>query len=198
MISSVGGSSGYSSQALDAMWEKRFQKTDTNSDGKITKEELATAIPSDGKGPSADEVFSQVDTNQDGVIDKTEDKAAFEAMEKNRPQGGPPPPPDSSDLASSLLKTLDKDGDGKISEDELTQAISGDSQSSNISDIFKSVDSDEDGSITQTELEGFLKKMTEQMQQNPPPPPPDGTNASYDKTANAQGETSESSFSVLA
>lgn len=204
MITSIG-SSTYNLPDLETMRQARFKRADADGDGKITKDELSAVIPKDGKGPGVDDPFSKVDTNQDGCIDETEDKAAFEQMLKNGPPGGPsrrPPggPPDMSKMASDLFKLVDTDSDGKVTKDELTQALSKSDSNLSVEDLLKNLDADEDGSITESELAGGLKAAFEQMQasQPPPPPPDDPPSTSYDRSGNSKEETLLSLFSAVA
>jgi Ca2+-binding EF-hand superfamily protein len=197
MINGIGGSS-FSLQDMEAVRQARFKKTDANGDGKITKEELTSAIPRDGKGPTADEVFSKVDTNQDGAIDQSEDKVAFEQMGKQRPPGGPPPAgakPDASEMADTIFKEADTNGDGKVSSAELSAYLSGEVDQSDLDQFIKALDSDEDGSITQSELEKGLKTL---MEQNGPPPPPDDRSGGYDKSGNSTERSSSTWLSAVA
>ena len=122
-----------------------FKKIDQDGDGKITKDELKTALANrpggnDGKGPSLDDLFSRIDTNGDGSIDESENSAFLDAQAKNRPHGqhgqhgqgpqgpqgqhGPQGPPDPAKIAQRLFEKADTDGDGKLTKSELTTALS--------------------------------------------------------------------------
>lgn len=66
-----------------------------------------------------------------------------------------------------LFKSIDSDGDGNITKDELTTALSSsdDSDSSiDIDDLLSQLDSDSSGGVSQSELSAAM----------PPPPPPGG------------------------
>jgi hypothetical protein len=98
----------------------------------------------------------------------------------SEPPPGPPPPgatlasatlaslldaqqakPSASDLASKLVSAADADGDGSLSLDEITQALSGKQKggASKTSDAFNSLDADSDGKLSAGELTAGLQKM---------------------------------------
>jgi Ca2+-binding EF-hand superfamily protein len=186
MISGINGG-GYSAGNMEAMRQGRFKKIDQDGDGKLTKDELKAGMPQNGRGPSVDDIFTKVDTNQDGAIDETEDRAAFEAMQKNGPPGGPPNP---AQMASQIFKHADGDGDGKILLSDLTQLLSKGQTDSGVQDLFNAADSDEDGSITQSELEQSLHKLMEQMREN--------RTSGYDRSGGAREGATTGSFSAVA
>lgn len=89
----------------------------------------------------------------------------------------------SSSVSSSMLKQMqeamfkkgDKNGDGKITSDEMSQmAPAGKSQdSSAAADMFSKLDTDSDGAISRLESDAAIAQMSQQMKaQGPPPPPP--------------------------
>jgi Ca2+-binding EF-hand superfamily protein len=104
-----------------------FTKVDTNQDGSLDESEVATFAEkmSEMTGQSADaaEMMAKFDTDEDGTVTESEFSAA-------RHQGPPPPPPggmmppggmqasDTTETTSSLISSLDSDGDGSVSEDE--------------------------------------------------------------------------------
>ena len=186
MVSSIG-SIGTTTSLLSARPKppdptELFKKADADGDGKITKEELANAIaqaPNQGEGaPSADEIFEQMDADGDGYVTEDEHNSFLEQMQaKNEADqaitdvrlaqaGTPPPPPDPAEL---FAKT-DADGDGKITKDELTEALSQMPQppdgSIDIDKMFAEMDSDGDGYVTEDEHNAFLEKLNEQMRAN--------------------------------
>ncbi len=196
MVSSIRSSGSFTTQAMETMRQNRFKKIDQDGDGKITKEEMSAGRPQNGKGPSVDDVFSKIDANKDGAIDEAEDKAGMEKMQR---QHGPGGPPDPSKMAAELFKSADADGDGRISKDELTQALPKDGTGPSVDDIFKSADSDEDGAITSTELEDSFKKMAEQMQANQAQSSTQSTMFSYSrKGTTTSTDAVQSLFSAVA
>jgi Ca2+-binding EF-hand superfamily protein len=139
MISGISGSSSYSGYASSSSTtstdkSKKFaedllKKLDTNGDGSIDKDELSSALSSDSKDGitvSLSKAFGDLDSNDDDSLDVDE----LAAMTP------PPPPPmqmdagSAADQAQDLFSALDTDGDGNISESELTAALQGDDSSS--------------------------------------------------------------------
>lgn len=194
MISGIGSSFG--PQDLEALRQNRFKKADQDGDGKITQDEMKAVVPQNGKGPGVEEFFSQVDTNQDGAIDETEDQAAFEQIRQKGP--GPGGPPDAAKMAAEFFKKADASGDGKITKDELTEALGENDQGLNVDDLFKAADADEDGTITESELEDSLKQILEELQTQSPPPPPRSPSSIYDGSGSASEEAVSRLFSAVA
>ncbi len=115
-----------------------FSNLDRDSDKKISREEW--------KGPP--EAFDHVDANHDGSVDESEWNAA--------------PPPvgfhaDGGPLAGHLMKALDADGDGNVSQSEFGQATG----------FFDRLDQDKDGSLTAEEL-GRLPRAIGNDEARPP------------------------------
>lgn len=194
MTASIGSGS-FAAQDLTAMRQNRFKKTDGDGDGKITKDELKTALPENGKGPSVDDIFSKVDTNQDGAIDETEDAAAMEKQKGSGPRGAGGQP-DPAKMAAQLFKKADADTDGKLSLGELSKVLPKDDQGQSVEDLFKAADSDEDGAITESELAESLKKMLEEMAAKRAADAKSG-NAHYDQKGTKKSDDA-SRFSAVA
>lgn len=131
MISSIGSTqstavlqarSAMSSRPAPPDPQEMFTRLDTDSDGKVTLEEMQAmpAPPGGGEhgagqagqagqaGPSAEEMFSEFDTDGDGVVSFAE----FEARRPPEPpQGGAPGSASGSgmDLAALFAQELDED-----------------------------------------------------------------------------------------
>jgi hypothetical protein len=71
--------------------------------------------------------------------------------------------PSASDLAGKILSAADTDGDGSLSLDEVTSALSKSQKgkTASLSDAFNSVDSDGDGKLSADELASGLQTMME-------------------------------------
>jgi Ca2+-binding EF-hand superfamily protein len=103
------------------------------TDGKITKEDFPKKMV---------KKFEEYDLNSDGMIDPTEKQTyLLEAKQKR---------------LEELEKNLkDKDGDGKITKDDLPK---------NLQRAFKKMDQNSDGQISDDEKSAFLKAQTNKMQ----------------------------------
>jgi Ca2+-binding EF-hand superfamily protein len=116
---------------------ERFARMDANSDGAISVEELMAATPERLRNvPDAAQIFAQGERNGDGRL------AIDELMSLA--------PPPSIDARASVqrrerfqrLLTIDPDGDGRLTEADLTSAFTAQ---------FSRVDSDGDSSISAAE-----------------------------------------------
>ena len=98
-------------------------------------------------------------------------------------------------MQEQMFKTADKNGDGTISSEELSQtAQSGSSQDSTSSnEMFSQLDSNSDGAISRLESDAAIAKAGQQMQaqgtppQGPPPgpPPSEGSDSSSSDSTDA-------------
>lgn len=125
-----------------------FSSLDTDADGYLTVEEMQA-----GGVPDVEKIFGEVDTDSDGKISEAESNTFDEKMRTNGPQGmasAPPPPQDSSEIFSSL----DTDGDGYLTVEELQAGAVPDAEK-----IFGEIDTDSDGKVSQTESDAFEEKM---------------------------------------
>lgn len=154
------------------MLERDFDRIDANSDGKITLEELRTAMEKrrermrehgmhggpggpDSKGPP------------DG-------KASPGSPDGNAPRGGPdakggpggpqgmrerPTPEQMKARADEMFKRADANGDGALSEDEAKAA------SPRLARDFKAIDANGDGKLTREELDRFGEARRAQFEQ---------------------------------
>jgi len=160
----VSGISSFSTAALSETRQRMFNRIDTGGDGSIDAGEFAALARQQGSG-LIDELFSNMDADQDSLIGRMEFDSALTKLEKQMKNGGPgmagmpphSPPPDQ------VFDAADTDGDGTVSEDELT-ALLGDKAT----EVFAEVDTDGDGLITRAEDETFRSTMDERMSQRDP------------------------------
>lgn len=207
MISSISHHSQPSSAEF-------FSRIDADGDGQLTSGELKSDFESHIKkvadsttgtstntppAPDFAQMITDGDTDADGALSEVEFTTAMQA----RRQGPPPPPPpqaqepdstEETDSASQsiadAISSLDTDGDGILSSDELlaaykakqtattadtdTAASSGSSASTTASDpdfasLISAIDTDGDGLLNTDEVTSLV---TESRQHRPPPPPP--------------------------
>jgi Ca2+-binding EF-hand superfamily protein len=170
MISSISGSSNFSQVARAEMQQRMFSKIDANGDGKIGKDELTQMVAKGPQGgPSADDIMSKLDTDGDSSISQSE----FAAGDKANRQAHQGPPPmmagmgnmSSADFVKQLLGNADRDSDGKISKDELSQVMANAPEGgSSVDDLFSTLDTNGDGSISKSEFEASMANGTNSAQ----------------------------------
>ena len=152
-----------------------FDRWDTNKDGFVDEEEfnsLRTRFGGPGGGPRMGETLSKfLDANHDGHISRDEFAkmiSLFDAMDQDH----------NSELsqeelngffravnevqtqatggvdAGNLFTKFDKNKDGKLTADEMTEERT-----------FKALDLNKDGSVTREEADQALKQMAERSKQ---------------------------------
>jgi Ca2+-binding EF-hand superfamily protein len=118
-----------------------FRRMDANGDGIVTLDE----IPSDRREGFAG-LLSRADTNGDGKLSRDEfDKARSlfaGRFGRGSAQNDPNDRPESAPAASAVFLALDRDGDGRLSADEIR----------NSPDSLAALDKNGDGSIAADEL----------------------------------------------
>ncbi len=110
-----------------------FAALDTNGDGVIDAQEIASAAAS----------LKKLDRNGDGKISEDEVRPTFEGR---GPGGrGGPGGPGGANIEETVARMLqfDKNGDGKLSKDELPERMAG---------MMERGDSDKDGFLSRDEL----------------------------------------------
>ncbi|MFK5998440.1 MAG: EF-hand domain-containing protein [Rhodobacterales bacterium] len=120
VIGSLGAAFAATAHKGPGMLAQRFDEIDTNSDGFITKDEMAAHHNTE---------FSQKDTDGDGALSKAEVKAAmmkrmqmrldrmFARMDKDK--DGKIAQSEMKKGGAHMFKRLDADKDGKISKAEV-------------------------------------------------------------------------------
>lgn len=123
-----------------------FKSLDKNKDGYITAHELKSAMKSTLKEEEIKEILNGVDTDKNGAINYTE----FIAATLNKILIN-----DRSKIEKAF-KVLDKNGDGSINTNDLTQLLNGDKNqffdASIVKEILHECDADNDGNVTYEEF----------------------------------------------
>ena len=144
----AGDAARLSEAQKKAIEKAALEKFDTNKDGMLSEAEKAAAaealkqkgmLPGSGIVPGSEEFLKKFDRNGDGKLSDAEKQAAQSAWQKMRAGGGSGPiaggnpgglPVGQAGAAASdaadkpakkinpLIKRYDKDGDGKLNEEE--------------------------------------------------------------------------------
>jgi hypothetical protein len=116
---------------------EKFQKMDTNGDGRVSRDEHASFAKSK---------FAKMDANGDNSVTTAEMESAWQKHAGKRTDG-------KQLSAADKLNKLDKNGDGRLSAEEHT---------SGTADMFQQMDANSDGSLSESELktghEALLRK----------------------------------------
>ena len=181
---------------------------DTSStDASDKLSQLFSSIDSDGSGGlSSSELQSFVDT-----MSKDTRGALLSVQEGATSSDGTSATSSTSSSSAEAFDAIDADGDGAISESELSGFLqanmpppppppdggaegassstsSASSSSGEASDLLTSMDTDGDGSVSQSELSSFLEANAP-----PPPPPPEASGSSSTASAGSSSSSEETS-----
>ena len=168
-----------SKQAMhEKMADMLLSKNDKDKDGKLSHEELADVVEqtnraAKAKGEKEVDFLKSVDTNEDGFAERAELVAFFAKMNlggggagggAGARASGASSVPDAQELHRKMFENLDKDGDGKLSKQEMqtviektNQQVANQAEGESGEDIFASLDSDGDGSIDKEEASAFFR-----------------------------------------
>jgi Ca2+-binding EF-hand superfamily protein len=141
-----------------------FNKSDTNSDGGITLQEMQDSMAKIDQQM----MQSQAPPSASGGTDSN----SF------------------SDLKDKVFKSADQNSDGGISKDELSQLLSNSSQNdTSADDLMSALDTNKDGSISKSESDAAIDNAGQHRNVHGPPlppPPGDGSASASDKTSSSQ------------
>ena len=116
-----------------------FEEIDTESDGKITADEMKA---------HADARFGAADANGDGFIDAAEMQAHMLAQATARMQ----------ERSTRMIEMMDADDDGKLSVEEMR---AGPRNGDRFERMLSRLDKDEDGAISREEMEQARARWAE-------------------------------------
>lgn len=122
-------------ESINTRVDRLFNGVDTNSDGRISKEEA------EHKAPAVAENFDKIDTNHDGVLGKKEFKAFWAVAEKKRRE------------FAQRLEQADSDKNGMLSKEEAKILP-------NLSSRFDEIDGNHDGQLVIKEISDYLRTQT--------------------------------------
>ena len=96
-------------------------------------------------------------------------------------------PPSASDVASDLASSLDTDGDGEVSAEEITAAFSAAGlDSTNVASALSAIDTDKNGALNTDELTtAIASDMQAHGPRRPKGPPPGGPPPGADEAASS-------------
>ena len=132
-----------------------FKSIDINGDGRISKEELLEALMKKTDRNEAigqvERIMEQVDTNNSGYIDFSEFLVASSKLEELL----------NNKYLIAAFNAFDRDGDGKISSNELGQVLGMnlDVEECVWQEMISQVDQNNDGVIDFNEFKYMMKKL---------------------------------------
>jgi len=134
--------------------EALFKKADTNSDGKLSKEEFQALAARRGQRLS-DRLFEHADTEHHGYLTKDDVRKGIERMRARSGKG-----PD----VEAAFKALDADSDGKVTKKEFRAAMKhrGEEMSQH---LFEHADTNKDGFLSQDEFTKGVEQMRERRRE---------------------------------
>lgn len=173
MMNSIGSGGGAAGHL-----QSLFKKADADGNAALSRDELIrsfsqmTGEDSDTAASMADQMLGDLDADSGGSLSGAE----FGALADRFGGGGSQALLSAQEefgrfnkMATDLMSKVDENGDGSMSSDELSSALTGSDAFSDeeISSAFSDMDADGDGAVSETE-------MAEAIAAGGPPPPPQG------------------------
>jgi Ca2+-binding EF-hand superfamily protein len=122
----------FAAEQPGAKLEAAFRKADTDSDGKLTRDE-AKSMPRVAKH------FDAIDADKDGTVSLDEIRASMRKAGK-----------EMHARAVERFKAADKDNDGTLTRDE-AKAMP------RVAKNFDAIDADKDGTVSEQEIHDYMK-----------------------------------------
>jgi Ca2+-binding EF-hand superfamily protein len=133
---------------------------DTNGDGNISEAEFVAARPADVSDTQAQQLFQKFDTKNTGSL--TEAQLAQVMRAGHHGHHAPARGQMSDDELAAAFSSMDKDGDGSVSQSEFVAARPSDVSEDQATSLFKSLDPSGSGSLTQSQFEQAMKAQQPQ------------------------------------
>lgn len=156
-----------------AVYTEEFKILDADDSGKLNKEEL---------GEKFSALLKDGDTDKDEHLNLEEFVAAREKAAASAQPDRAPGQRDRGAAMDEMFKQYDKDGDGKLSKEELPERIQA---------RFDDLDKDKDGFVSKEELAGARGGMRPNRQRPGRETPPEGERKPEGEEKKPQGEKPE-------
>jgi Ca2+-binding EF-hand superfamily protein len=162
------GQPGQANNAPQFQVEQFIKDHDTNKDGKLSKDELPQQMQAG---------FADIDTNKDGFITADELRRHADGLAHRRPEVVEVlywviDVPEQHALSAQelqgaydALRKIDKNGDGKISEQELQQCRA-ERMKERADHMFEMMDRNKDGKISKDEARGLWARDFDKLDAN--------------------------------
>ncbi len=199
MMNSIGSGGGTAGHL-----QSLFKKADTDANAALSRDELIrsfsqmTGEDADTAASMADQMLSDLDSDSGGSLSGTEFGALADRFGGGGSQALLSAQEESgffNKMATDLMSKVDENGDGSMSSDELSSALTGINAFSDeeISSAFSDMDADGDGAVSETEMADALAAGAP-----PPPPGPPPAEGRAESRSSDGGQTATTSQTAAA